>query len=249
MAMSFYIKKSFTDPEPDIELVNIHYTWSPLGQAANWDAHRETRSMPRGGVLLRGMGGTTLDDSGEFTQSVAERVDLPDDGVRRKILRLPNVVPDPGNGWLHEHYAFHHYFEIFYHGQRHYSPLFTEEIVTKEIEYVDHVGNVGGLCVYWSIYDWDAPQYTPTEEQNFIAWYGEDNPFRSHKLYASENKDEFIRIRSEMIAALPMPRRFLANIRAPRGVPVNQGWHAGGMYSANRSERWEDYWGWYTHFL
>ena len=32
MAMSFYMKKSFTDPEPDIELVNIHYTWSPIGQ-------------------------------------------------------------------------------------------------------------------------------------------------------------------------------------------------------------------------
>ena len=105
------------------------------------------------------------------------------------------------------------------------------------------------MCVYWSIYDWDAPQYTPTEEQNFVAWYGEDNPFRSHKLYASENKDEFIRIRSEMIAALPMPRRFLTNIRAPRGAPVQQGWHAGGLYTANRSDRWEDYWGWYIHML
>src|SRR5207245_10144072 len=65
MAMSFYIKKSFTDPEPGIELVNVHYTWSPLGQPPNWDAHRETRSMPRGGVLLRARGGTTLDDSAD----------------------------------------------------------------------------------------------------------------------------------------------------------------------------------------
>jgi hypothetical protein len=203
--------------------------------------------MPRGGVLLKGMGGTTLDDSGEFTQSVAERVDLPDDGVRRKILRLPNVIVDPESGLQHEHYAFHHYFEIFHHGQRQYSPLFTEDVVTREIEYIDYVGNVGGLCVYWSIYDWDAPQYSPTEEPNFVAWYGEDNPYRSHKLYASPDKDEFQRVRSEMLAALPMPRRFVTNIRAPRGASVQQGWHAGGMYTPDRNDRWEDYWGWYTH--
>jgi hypothetical protein len=247
MAMTFYMKKSFEDPAPDIELVNIHYSWTPAGEPPNWDAYRETRMMPRGGVLLKGMGGTTLDESGEWGQSVVERVELPDDGIRRKVLRLPNGIQVDGS--FHEHYAFHHYFEVFHQGQRHHSPLFSEDIVTKEIEYIDHVGNIGGMCVYWSIYDWDAPQYSPTEEQNFVAWYGEDNPFRSHKLYASENKDEFLRIRSEMVAALPMPRRFVTRIRGPRGAELQQGWHVGGMYTANRGDRWEDYWGWYTHVL
>lgn len=247
MASSFYIKKSFSDSEPDIELVNVHYTWTALGHPPYWESHRETRMMPRGGVILRGSGGTTLDEHGEWGQSVAERVELADDGVRRKVLRLPN-----GIDWdwsYHEHYAFHHYFEIFRHGHRHTSPLYTEEIVTKEIEYVDHVGNVGGMCVYWSLYDWDVAQYSPTEEQNFVAWYGEDSPFRSHKLYGSEDKEEFIRIRSEMIAALPMPRRFVTRIRGPRSATVHQGWHVGGMYTSNRGDRWEDYWGWHTHIL
>ncbi len=246
MAMSFYIKKSYVDTEPDIELVNIHYTWTPIGQPPNWDAHRETRMMPRGGVILRGHGGTTLDETGHWGQSVAERVELPDDGVRRKVLRLPNGMHDD-NGWYHEHYAFHHYFEVFRHGQRHHSPLYTEEIVTKEIEYIDHVGNLGGMCVYWSIYDWDVAQYTPTEEENFIEWYGEDSPWRSHKLYGSEDKDEFSRIRSELLSKLPMPRRFVTRIQGPRGAEVHQGWHVGGMFSYDTSQRWEDYWGWYTH--
>lgn len=249
MATSFYMKKSFVDREPDIELVNIHYSATPPGQAPNWEVARETRSMPRGGTLLRGMGGTTLDESGQWGQSVAERVDLPDDGVRRKILKLPNEVLDFETGQHHDHYSFHHYFEVFQRGQRHLSPLYTEDIVTKEIEYVDHVGNVGGMCIYWSIYDWDAPQYTPTEEQNFIAWYGEDSPFRSHRLYSAPDKESFIRIRSEMIAALPMPRRFVARIRGPRGAELQQGWHVGGMWSPHYGERWEDYWGWYTHVL
>ena len=59
--MSFYMKKTYVDTEPGIELVNIHYTWTPSGEMPNWEAHRETRMRPRGGVLIRGMGGTTVD--------------------------------------------------------------------------------------------------------------------------------------------------------------------------------------------
>ena len=128
--MSFYIKKTYADTESDIELVNLHYTWTPLGEAPNWEAHRETRMMPRGGVLVRGMGGTTVDESGQYVQTMSERIELPDDGIRRKVLRLPKAIPDPSapNG-LSEHYAFHHYFEVFRHGKREQSPLYTEEIV------------------------------------------------------------------------------------------------------------------------
>jgi hypothetical protein len=46
--MSFYMKRSYVDTQPGIELVNIHYTWTPVGQQPNWEAHRETRAMPRG---------------------------------------------------------------------------------------------------------------------------------------------------------------------------------------------------------
>jgi hypothetical protein len=245
VATSFYMKKIFHDREPDIELVNIHYTWSAPGHAPDWGAHRETRMMPRGGVFLRGLGGTTLDDTGLSHQTVAERVELPDDGTRRKVLRLPNTVSV--NGHHTEEYSFHHYFEVFRHGRQHHGPLFTEEIVTKEIEYVDYVGNLGGMCVYWSIGDWDTAQYTPTEEHNFVARYGEDSPWRSHKFYGVEDKTTFSRIRSEMLAALPMPRRYVANIRGPRGATVHQGWHVGGLWTPNPSERWEDYFGWYEH--
>jgi hypothetical protein len=247
VSTSFYIKKTFQDLEPGIEMVNIHYTWSPLGHPPDWGAVRETRMMPRGGVFLRGMGGTTLDDSGMSQQTVAERVELPDDGIRRKVLRLPNAIPV--NGHHHEHYTFHHYFEYFQHGHIRHSPLYSDDIVTKEIEYVDYVGNLAGMCVYWSIGDWDVAQYSPTEEHNFVAWYGEDNPYRSHKFYGAEDKENFSRIRSEMLAALPMPRRYVTRIRGPRGAVVHQGWHVGGMWTPNRDERWEYYFGWYEHVL
>jgi hypothetical protein len=86
--MSFYIKRSYVDTQPGIELVNIHYTWTPVGQQPNWEAHRETRAMPRGGVLIKGMGGTTVAESGEYVQTLSQQVELPDDGVRRKVIRL-----------------------------------------------------------------------------------------------------------------------------------------------------------------
>ena len=91
---SFYIKRTFIDTVPGIELVNIHYTWTPLGELANWEVHRETRAMPRGGVLVRGMGGTTVDESGNYVQTQAETIQLSDDGTRRKVIRLPNSIPE-----------------------------------------------------------------------------------------------------------------------------------------------------------
>jgi len=246
---SFYIKKSFIDTVPGIDLVNIHYTWSLLGELPNWEAHRETRAMPRGGVLIRGMGGTTVDESGNYVQTQSETVQLPDDGVRRKIIRMPNSIPDSRTGGYTENYLFHHYFEVFLHGRREVSPLYTEEIVSKEVEFVDLEGNLGGMCIFWSVYDWDAPQYQPTEEPNFIARYGEDNAYRSHKFYGTEDKDNFSRIRSAMLAALPMPRRYLGKIRGPKGAQVFQRWHVGNMWQPNPADRWEDYWGNQVHTL
>src|SRR5581483_6201064 len=94
--MSFYMKRTYVDNGPGIELVNLHYTWTPLGEQPNWEALRETRVMPRGGVLVRGMGGTTLDESGNAIQTLSQTVQLPDDGVRRKVIRVPSDVWDPG---------------------------------------------------------------------------------------------------------------------------------------------------------
>ena len=109
---SFYIKRSFVDTVPGIELVNIHYTWTPLGQMPNWEAHRETRVMPSGGTLVRGMGGTTIDEAGQAVQTQSETIQIPDDGTRRKIIKLPVDILDPATGKYTDNYLLHHYFEV-----------------------------------------------------------------------------------------------------------------------------------------
>jgi hypothetical protein len=241
--MSFYMKRSYVDTQPGIELVNIHYTWTPVGQQPNWEAHRETRAMPRGGVLVRGMGGTTLDETGNAIQTASQTVELPDDGTRRKVIRVPSDVWDPAQNKHVENYDLHHYFEVFRECKRELSPVYTEEIVSQEVEFVDEQGTLGGMCIYWSLYDWDAPQYQPTEVPEFIEKYGEDSPFRSFKFYGSQDMEEFGRIRAEMLKALPTPRRFVGKIRGPKGAQVMQSWHLGGMWTPNKLERWESYWG------
>jgi hypothetical protein len=105
------------------------------------------------------------------------------------------------------------------------------------------------MCIFWSVYDWDAPQYQPTEEPQFIARFGEDSPYRSFKFYGATDMENFGRIRSEMLRSLPLPRRFVGKIHGPKGTQVHQRWHVGGLWDPNPARRWEDYWGYVVHTL
>ena len=45
------------------------------------------------------------------------------------------------------------------------------------------------------------------------------------------------------------PRRFVGKIRGPKGAEVHQRWHVGGLWTPNKADRWEDYWGYVVHVL
>ena len=129
--MAFDMNRIDIDTEPGIEWVNIQYTWTPLGAQPDWGAHRETRMMPRGGTLIRGLGGTTRDDTGQGVQTQSYTVDSPDDDVRRKVSRLPKAVCNPATGEMTETYMFHHDFEILKKSQREQSLLYSEQMVSQ----------------------------------------------------------------------------------------------------------------------
>ena len=248
--MSFYMKRSFADTELGIELVNIHYTWIPLGQQPDWEAHRETRAMPRGGVLIRGMGGTIVDDTGSYVQSTSERVELPDDRVRRKVIRLPKSIPDPVTNQYTSNYSFHHYYEVFRNGKRQNSPLYTEEIVTKEVEFIDFNGILGGMCIFWSVYDWDSPQYQPTEEPTHLLSASAKTALIAHTSFMGPKIKRLSHALAQRCSPhCPLPRRFVGHIYGPKGAEVVQRWHVGNMWQPNRADRWEDYWGNVVHVL
>ena len=103
----YLIEKTFDDFADDIEAVTIHYAWSPLGDLPNWDEQRVSRFMP---------------------EEHPDEAELPSHR-RVRTLKLPAQIMTEA-GLPTNHYLLHHYFEYWQGGFRHYSPHFTEEIVT-----------------------------------------------------------------------------------------------------------------------
>jgi hypothetical protein len=119
----YYIEKEYYDYADDIEGVNIHYVWTPLGSEPDWEHQRVTRFMPhaRSSPLA----------PGASVPSTAENDNPPLLRLRKKILKLPLQIFDFTGDAHTTRYALHHYFEVFQDGHRHYSPLYTEEINTE----------------------------------------------------------------------------------------------------------------------
>jgi hypothetical protein len=95
------VEKVFFDYSEHIEGVNIHYACTPPGESPDWVSQRATRYLP-----------------------------LVEPRLRRKELKLPIRIRGGNGGELTDRYLLHYYFEIFLDGDRHYSPLYTEEVVT-----------------------------------------------------------------------------------------------------------------------
>jgi hypothetical protein len=97
---SHRVVKWFRDYADDIEAVNIHYALTPVDGTPDWDRSRATRYMPLVGK-----------------------------SIRMKELRLPLIVTDD-RGQPSNRYVLHYYFEICQGGDRQYSSLYSEEVVT-----------------------------------------------------------------------------------------------------------------------
>src|SRR5262249_51115950 len=113
-----YVEKEFYDYADNIEGVNIHCVWTPLGGTADWENQRLTRFMP----LVQ----SSLAKPPVPVPFTEEDVHLSLPRLRKKILKLPQQIRDPISGSSTNRYVLHHYFEIFQDGHRHYSPLYLE---------------------------------------------------------------------------------------------------------------------------
>jgi hypothetical protein len=118
-----YEIKEYYDYADDIEGVNIHYLWTPLGGVPDWDNQRVTRFMP----LVR----LVAHPGSEIASDKPEHITAATSRLRRKILKLPRTILTPESDGETDRYLLHHYFEVFQDGHRHYSPLYTEELQTS----------------------------------------------------------------------------------------------------------------------
>jgi len=109
---SHRVVKWFRDYADDIEAVNIHYALTLLGETPDWNHVRTTRYMP-----------------------------LVGNSIRMKELRLPVFVTDC-QGQSSQHYTLHYYFEVCRGGDRQYSPLYSEDVVSGSTQAGREVGQL-----------------------------------------------------------------------------------------------------------
>jgi hypothetical protein len=100
-----YEIKEYYDSADDIEGVNIHYLWTPLGGVPDWDNQRLTRFMPLVEPPTPPRSEAAVGET-ESAASMAPR-------LRRKILKLPQTILDSESGVSTDRYLLYHYFEVF----------------------------------------------------------------------------------------------------------------------------------------
>ena len=243
---TWYMKREWLDQEPGIDNVYIHYTWSSLGNGPDWSQQRETRTMEKNAIIYEGMGGTVLVDLAQSPKW--QRPAKSPENARVRVLKMPVGLWNPQANQWSEQYNFHHYYEVHQRGHVWNTDLFTEEIVSHDVEFVDWVGNVVGTCAHWSVFDFDATQYFPSEMNEFIERYGQNHEFRSYNFYHHPDRSYFLKSKALMVKEFPLPHHWRSKVWGPRGSKVIQGWHVGFLdhipydgEQVNMREEWKDY--------
>jgi hypothetical protein len=131
---------------------------------------------------------------------------------RSWVVRLPTHFDGD------EKYLFHYYFQINYEdGSEKVSDTFTQLIMPRTIEYIDHSGDCSHIILHWSVDGWSYPQNTELEVEG-IEWGHEFSV--SQVPYRSQDR-LFERGRYFYLQRIAAPRRFYATIWAPRGAKLS----------------------------
>ncbi len=130
---------------------------------------------------------------------------------RTWIVRLPTHYEGK------DQYLFHYFFQAqFGEGRERISPTFSQLVVPREFEFIDHSGEIIHVRLHWSVGPWSYPQDTELEVDG-IDWGSEFSV--SHALYRGSDP-LYQKGRSLVMKRLPVPRRFRGLIWAPRGSEV-----------------------------
>jgi hypothetical protein len=129
--------------------------------------------------------------------------------VRQANIEIPRYLEGKDNYLLHYHFGGG--------GEHHegFSERYTEEIVSREVEFVDHEGQVTEVRVLWSVGGWAAPNWTQARLEGLPLQIQKDTP--GHDAEGEGIADEAI---YELVQTVPLPRRFAARVWGPRGAAV-----------------------------
>ena len=150
-------------------------------------------------------------------------------GVRTAVLDLPRYVDGATD------YSLHHFFFVVGANDRVASPVFTEDVVSREIVYEDPTGELTSVGVLWSAVapsgDLSVPNYT-SAAMNGLSFQsaGAGESPEAGNLY------EFVR-------AQPLPHVFRGTVWGVGGSQIRYGYHLlrkGRPDPAEDAETWDD---------
>ncbi|MBI3300748.1 MAG: hypothetical protein HYZ72_01520 [Deltaproteobacteria bacterium] len=179
----FQLTKLWIDQEPGIEMVEIRYLWSPLGEPARWEGQEE--------------------------EEVMSVVPNTTPQVRQAVIEIPRYLNDKDS------YQLHYRFVVVRWGREEFSPVFTEEIVAREVPYLDHEGRITEVRLLWGVNGWGAQNWTQAKLEGLNL---QTIPTRAGHDREGEGiaDDAFY----ELIQTVPLPRRYIAKVWGPRGATV-----------------------------
>ena len=179
----FQLTKVWTDQDPGIQMVEVRYTWSALGEPAKWDGMEETEVM-----LL---------------------VPNTNPKVRQAVIEPPRYFHD------NDSFLLHHRFMYVQDGRENISDAFTEEIVSREIEYIDQEGRITEVRLLWGVDSWNAPNWTQAKLEGLNLQTLPDRA--GHDREGEGITDDAI---YELIQTVPLPRRYVGKVWGPRSANV-----------------------------
>ena len=152
--------------------------------------------------------------------------------VRQAVIEIPRYLHDRDNYLLH--------YQFGGGGEHHqgFSQIFSEEIVSREIPYVDTDGSLTEVRLLWCVGGWTAPNWTQARLEGLPLTIDKNTP--GHDAEGEGIADEAM---YEFIQTVPLPRRFVAKVWGPRGWTVEHCFQLMRINSPNPSddfEKWDN---------
>jgi hypothetical protein len=197
----FGLRKTWFDPAPGIEMVQLHFAWTPPGVEPDWEAADSRVLTPH------------------------ERSPR----LRTAVIETPRHLDG------HREYLLHHFFYVVRGTEWVSSPVFTEEIVAREVTRTDEDGRWTHVGIGWGVSPGDpllaAPNYTAAAMDGLsFEDAGAGAPAEPAPIH------EFVR-------AQPLPHVFRGLVWGPRGAELRYVVHlvcAGSPRPEEDTEMWDD---------
>ena len=197
----FGLRKTWVDPAPGIEMVQLHHTWTRPGQEPDWEAA----------------------DSRVLTPHETSP------GLRTAVIEVPRQLDGS------REYLLHHFFFVVHGTEWVSSPVFTEEIVAREVTYEDGEGRWTQVGIGWGV----SPGATEPAAPNYTAAAMDGLPFADAGAGAPPEPASIF----EFVQAQPLPHVFRGLVWGPRGVQVRYAFHlvrTGSPRPEEDAEAWDD---------